>query len=206
MDVIVLLLNGGRYEIIEEKHVKRRKLGAGAKKKLDSSDEENVAKAIEQDSVAHGRRHDIVLYTNHTVCKRDFLSLANYFRFQKGKCLIKSCTTVYNRGKPENKRNRQAKLHIACIGKGLFCVQKPPKTIVEDNESTHYQRALKKNWLWDMNNVPQKFTINIAEDDKANLRPGTSIGVEKARNLAYFSQLQILKLCLSMILQIQKLL
>ena len=56
--------------------------------------------------------------------------------------MIKSATTVYNRGKPRSKRSVQAKRHR---GKGLFCTKKPPKAEDVDNESTHYRRAHVKN-------------------------------------------------------------
>ena len=65
--------------LIEENKVKRHKQSCGAPSLLDC-DDESLAKAIEDKSTAHGQRHDMVLYTNHRVKKKDFLSLANYFR------------------------------------------------------------------------------------------------------------------------------
>ena len=67
--------------------MKRRKLGAGAKRSLDTDDEEFIARSLEETSTAHGRRHD-------RVKKRHFLSLANYNLQCRGKRLIKSSTTV----------------------------------------------------------------------------------------------------------------
>jgi hypothetical protein len=98
---------------------------------LDSKDEEFIQKAIEDKNTAHGRRHDAVLYVNHCVKKKDFLSIANYNLFRRDKKLIKSATTVLNRGRPKKVSSRAAKLHI---GKGLFCAKKPPKTEQEENE------------------------------------------------------------------------
>ena len=48
--------------IIKENKIKNRKQGAGAKRKLEL--ELAIVKAIEEKSVAHGRRHDLVLYCN----------------------------------------------------------------------------------------------------------------------------------------------
>lgn len=59
--------------------MKNRKRSCGAPSLLDSDDEEAIASAIEEKSTAHGRRHDMVPYTNHRVKKKDFLSLANYY-------------------------------------------------------------------------------------------------------------------------------
>ena len=112
-------------QLIEENRLKRRKLGAGAPKSLDTDDEEFIARCIEETSTAHGRRHDTVLYSNHRVKKRHFLSLANYSLYRKGKKLIKSATTVLNISRPKNIRSRAAKAHC---GKSLFCSKKPPKT------------------------------------------------------------------------------
>ena len=98
--------------IINEKRVKKRNLGAGAKRKLDESDEELTAKAIEQKTTVHGRRHDMVLYYHKRVKRDDLLSIANYHRMEQGKKLIKSATTVYNRAKPKRMRSLQAKRHI----------------------------------------------------------------------------------------------
>ena len=54
--------------------------------------------------------------------------------FKETKKPIKSATTVYNRGRPQNKRSIQAKSHL---GIGLFCTKKSPKTEVNDNELTY---------------------------------------------------------------------
>ena len=108
--------------LIDENRVKRRKLGAGAKRSLDTDDEEFIARSIEETSTAHGRRHHTILYSNHRVKKRHFLSLANYNLQCRGKKLIKSSTTVLNRSRPKNINSRAAKGHI---GKSLFCSKKP---------------------------------------------------------------------------------
>ena len=106
----------------------------GPKLQLDEEDEEFIAKAIEDKSSYHGRRHDTVLYTGQRVKKKNPLSIANYRLAQRGKKLIKSATTVYNRARPRNKRSFQAKRHC---GKGLFCWKKPPKGEENTNENTH---------------------------------------------------------------------
>ena len=53
--------------LVHENRVKRRKLGAGAKRSLDIEDEEFIARSIEETCTAHGRRHDTVLYSHHRV-------------------------------------------------------------------------------------------------------------------------------------------
>ena len=54
------------------------------------------------------------------------------------KKLIKSATTIGNRGKPKNIRSIAAKSHI---GKWLWCSKKPPKTEDHDTVSTYHQHA-----------------------------------------------------------------
>ena len=53
--------------LIEENRVKRHRLGQGAHRKLDDEDESFVARCIENETSAHGRRHDKVLYTHKRV-------------------------------------------------------------------------------------------------------------------------------------------
>ncbi|CAH3033710.1 unnamed protein product, partial [Porites lobata] len=92
--------------LIESNRLKRRKLSnQGPKPKLDEEDEDFIAKAIEDKSSYHGRRHDTVLYTGQRVKRKNLLSIANYRLAQRGKKLIQSATTVYNRARPRNKRN-----------------------------------------------------------------------------------------------------
>ena len=130
-------------QIVEEKHYKRRKLtNQGAPRKISDEEEEFLAKCIEDKAMYHGRRHDLVMYTNRHVKSRDLLNIANYRLLKSGKRMIKSATTVYNRCKPKNRRSLQTKKHI---GKGLMCFKKPPKAEDKDNENTHYQRAHVKN-------------------------------------------------------------
>ena len=109
---------------------------------LDSDDEEFVAKCIEDKATYHGRRHDMVMYTNRRVKKNDLLNIANYRLLAKKKKLIKSATTVYNCCKPRSSTSIQSKQHR---GKGLFCTKKLPKAEDVDNENTHFQRAHMKN-------------------------------------------------------------
>lgn len=171
--------------LIESNRLKRRKLSSqGPKLRLDGDDEDFIAKAIEDKASYHGRRHDTVLYTGQRVKKKNLLTIANYRLAQRGKKLIRSATTVYNRARPRNKRSVQGKRHT---GKGLFCWKKPPKDEEKSNENTHYQRAHVKNIkkrFWGARNAEStKFCFMRSMDDKAYLRPGTSEGFEKARNL-----------------------
>ena len=172
--------------LIESNRLKRRKLPSqGPKWRPDGDDEDFIAKAIEDKASYHGRRHDTVLYTGQRVKKKNLLTIANYRLAQHGKKLIRSATTVYNRARPRNKRSMQAKRHT---GKGLFCwKKKTPKGEEKSNKNTHYQRAhvknIKKRFWGAKNDESRKFCFMRSMDDKAYLRPGTSEGFEKARNL-----------------------
>lgn len=170
--------------IFEENRAKKRaKTTQGNKSLIDSEDEDFIAKSIEDKATYHGRRHDLVMYTNRRVKKRDLLNIANYRLASKNKKLIKSATTVYNRCKPRSSRSIQAKRHR---GKGLFCTKKPPKAEDIDNENTHYQRAHVKNVKFSFfgkENVENSHLCFMRSiDDKAYLRPGTSEGFQNTRN------------------------
>jgi hypothetical protein len=56
------------------------------------------------------------------------MPIANYRLLRKGKKMIKSTTTPWNR------LANQAKLHL---GKELFCTKKPPKAEDCDTENMH---------------------------------------------------------------------
>ena len=162
---------------------KRAKTTQGNNCLIDSEDEDFIAKSIKDKATYHGQRHDLVMYTNRRVKKRDLLNIANYGLASKNKKLIKSATTVYNRCKPRSSRSIQAKRHR---GKGLFCTKKPLKAEDIDNENTHYQRAHMKNVKFSFfgqesaGNSHLCFMQSI--DDKAYLRPGTSEGFQNTRN------------------------
>lgn len=51
-------------QLVESNRIKRRNLGAGAHRLIDSDDEEAIAKSIEEKATYHGRRHNTVMYTN----------------------------------------------------------------------------------------------------------------------------------------------
>lgn len=168
--------------LAEANRIKRRKPGAGASSKLDSDDEDFIAKAIEEKATYHGRRHETVMYTNRRVKSRDLLNIANYRLSKKGKALLKSATTVWNRSKPRRQNTIQASRHV---GKGLFCTKKPPKAEDTDNVNTHHQRAHVKNVQQFFFETPESTKLNLIHsmDDKAYVRPGTSEGFEKTRNI-----------------------
>ena len=71
-------------DLINQNMLKHRKQG-GAKRALDNYFETAIAKAIEEKSVAHGRRHDLVLYCNRRGNARDLLGIANSYLRQRGK-------------------------------------------------------------------------------------------------------------------------
>ena len=108
----------------------------GAPRKLSDENEEFFAKYIEDKAIYHGRRPDLVMYTNYRVKSRDLVNIANYRLLKAGKRLINSATTLYNRCKPRNLRSVQASRHI---GKALMCFKKPPKAEDNENENTHVQ-------------------------------------------------------------------
>lgn len=171
-------------QLFAEKRIKRRKItNQGRQPLLDSDDEDMIAKCIEDKATYHGRRQNLVMYTNRRVKKRDLLNIANHRLMSVGKRLVKSATTVFNRSKPRNSRSVQSKKHK---GKGLFCMKKPPKAEDIDNENTHYQRAHVKNIKMEFfskaNELTRKFCFMQSVDDKAYLRPGTSEGFQHTRN------------------------
>ena len=127
------------------------------------------------------------MYADHRVKKKDFKNLANYNLSLRGKKLIKSSTTVMNRGKPSNIRSHAAKAHI---GNALLCTKTPPKTGENDTISTHYQRAQKKvkHCIFDEN--LKNNSMYISMDDKAYLRPGTDVGFRVVRNKKLYDELK----------------
>ena len=163
------------YKIVKRYRVGMRKSSSGRPKELDETDERFVLECIESKSTAHGRRHDAVMYTGKRVKKRDFLKIANFSRVRRGLKPIRSATTVYNRGRPRNKRSTQSKLHL---GLALFCTKKPPKLQDKENVLTHYQRAFKRNILHTRCGPAEKSDANlfISRDDKAYICPGTGTG------------------------------
>ena len=108
------------------------------------------------------------------------MSLARYSLLRRGKKLIKSATTVTNRGKPKNVRSRAAKSHRN--GKWLWCTKKPRQTEDHVTECTHHQRAYILNAKLTMFGEGQKeHSLLISMDDKAYLRPGTDVGVRDTK-------------------------
>ena len=170
--------------LIEEHRLKKRKLGnQGRPEAIDEEVEEFLLKAIEDKATYHGRRKETTMFTNRRVKVRDLKNIANENLHQRGLKPIKSFVTAWNRSRPKNKRSLQAKRHK---GKMLFCTRKPPKTEDNSNESTHYQRAHKKNvikrFFSERSGNETKFSFARSIDDKAYVRPGTSEGFEKTRN------------------------
>lgn len=102
-------------QLIKENGFKNRKNAAGAPQLLDSEDEEFIAKAIEDKSSAHGRRHDTTLYLHHRIKSRDLLTLANYNLAKRGKRLIKSSQTVYLRARPRKVNTIEGRRHTGNI-------------------------------------------------------------------------------------------
>jgi hypothetical protein len=123
----------------------------------------------------------------------------------RGEKLIKSATTVTNRGKPKNIRSVAAKSHV---GKWLWCTKKPPKTEDDDTVSTHHQRAHVLNATLTMFSDSQKeHSLVVSMDDKAYLRPGTDVGARNTKAGVIYDVLIPMnrKDCHNMILTILKL-
>ncbi len=79
-------------QLFENNQVKRWKMSnQGRPLLIDSGDEDFISNAMEDKSSYHGRRSDLVLYTNKRVKK-----IVNFHRNRKGKKPIKSSTTAYN--------------------------------------------------------------------------------------------------------------
>ena len=121
------------------------------------------------------------MYTHKRVNTKDLKDSLNYLWSCKGKPLIRSATTIYNRSRPKNIRALQAKRHI---GKGLFCFKNPPKTEDSYNENTHHQHSHVNNarlFLFSSKHQKEatKYAIIHSKDDKAYVRPGTCEDMEK---------------------------
>lgn len=161
--------------LLEENRVKRRKLGAHRPTEMDEDEEQYLLKAIEDMSMCHGRRHDIVMYLHHRVKAKDMLRIVNHRRATKGKRPLKAVSTVLTRGKPKRASSIQAKRHT---GQSLFCCKKPPKTEDCETELTHHQRAHVKNAVENFcyKEQDRKYALIKSMDDKAYVRPGTSVG------------------------------
>ena len=114
------------------------------------------------------------------------MKLVNYNRLQRDLKSIKSATTVYNRGRPQNKRSSQNKRHLEL---GLLCTKKPPKIENNENEITNYQRAYQKNvinFFYNPKDEGLSHRIELSMDDKAYLCPDASTGMAGARNIKIF--------------------
>ena len=184
---VTAMVSRMQKELIKANRIGVRKASSGRPRQMDDVDEQFLLHCIENKATAHGRRHDAVMYLHHRVKKRDFLNIVNHSRISRDLPLIKSATTVYNRGKPKNERSLQASKHL---GLGLFCAKKPPEAENKDNELTHYQRAHKRNILISLCAQQQhqhhNFNLIISQDDKAYICPGTSTGMKSARNVRVF--------------------
>ena len=164
----------------DEHRVKRRKLGAGRPTEMNDDEEGYLLTCIEEMSTAHGRRHDTVLHMNHRVKACDILKIVNHRRAEKGLQPLQSISTILARGKAKRARSIQAKRHK---GRSLFCCKKPPKTKDKQNELTHHQRAHVKNAIFNFcyKSEDRKFSLIKSIDDKAYVRPGTSVGLRDVK-------------------------
>ncbi|VDI55984.1 Hypothetical predicted protein [Mytilus galloprovincialis] len=165
-------------DLIDKIGLKNEKLGAGPREKLEEDDEEFLLNCMETKATAPWRRHDSVLYLNHTVRKADFKNIVNHYRVSRGKQPIKSSTTVYNRSRPKSIRSSQAKRHR---GKWLFSCKKPTKSEEKYRIHTKHQRAHVKRAVIHLCKSDNKLALIHSMDDKAYLKPEASDGLDKFR-------------------------
>ena len=180
-------------QLVIENRLKRRRLTTqGAPSLIDTDDEEFMRECVSDKSSVHGRRRDQTEYVitddGDRIKRKDLKNIINYNLQKRGKKLIKSATTAYNRTKPKNIRSKQAKLHL---GKGLICCKKPPKSEDCDNENTHYQRAhvkyVKTTFYGKVNEENRDWCFMSSQDDKAYIRPGTSEGFSNTKRGKIFT-------------------
>ena len=143
--------------LLDQSRIKRRKLGAGRPTEMDEDEEEFWLKAVEEMATAHGRRHDTVMYLHHRVKAKDMLKLVNQRRVEKGKKPLRAVSTVLARGDNET-------------------------------ELTHHQRAHVRNAIEDFcqNEDDRKYALIKSMDDKAYVRPGTSVGLRDVKRGGIF--------------------
>ena len=97
-------------KLITENRLGLRRKSSGRSLGMDEIEKNFIRKCIESKSMAHGRRQDLIMYTNRRVKKKDFLQLVNYNRLTRGLRPLKSSRTVYNKARPCNKLRGQYNL------------------------------------------------------------------------------------------------
>ena len=152
---------------------------------MDEDEEQYLLKAIGDMSTCHGRRHDTFLYMHHRVKAKDMLRIVNHRKATKGKRPLKAVSTVLARGKSKRTSSIQARRHL---GQSLFCCKKPPKTEDSETELTHHQRAHVRNAVEDYcyKDEDRKYALIKRIDDKAYVRPGTSVGLRDVKRGAIY--------------------
>ena len=92
---------------------------------------------------------------------------------------------MLSRGKAKTATSIQAKRHK---GRSLFCCKKPPKTEDKETELTHHQRAHVKNAVFDFcyKEQDRKYSFMKSIDDKAYVRPGTSVGFRDVKKMGIY--------------------
>ena len=88
----------------EGQRIKRCKLGQGAHRKIDDTEEEFLREIVEQDTTSHVCRHDEVGYMSKRKKLEDLYQALNEKKKAEGRPLITSMTTVYNRAKPRRQQ------------------------------------------------------------------------------------------------------
>ena len=114
------------------------------------------------------------------------INIANLRLLQKGKAPLKSVSTAFNRSGPRSLRALQAKRHI---GKGLFCLKKPPKVEDCSNENTHYipkrghVNNINMSFFSPKKPGESKLCYTRSVDDKAYTRPIWKFSLQRTFNI-----------------------
>ena len=180
--------------LLKQNRVKRRRLGAGRPMEMGEDKEQFLLQSIEEMSTNHRRRHETVLYMNHRVKARDMLNIVNCRREEKNLKPLRSLSTVLSCGKAKRATSIQAKCHK---DRSLFCCKKPPKTEDKETELTHHQRAHVKNVVFDFcyKEQDRKYSFIKSIDEKAYVRPGTSVGFRDVKKMGIYQPTDNNALC-----------
>ncbi|CAC5355239.1 CGNL1 [Mytilus coruscus] len=138
--------------LIDDNRIKKRKLGAGPKEKIDEEDEDFLLNCIEFKATAHGRRHDSE---------------------SKPLSLVQLCTIGVDLKILEPCKLRSIKAN------GYSHLKKPTKSEEKNRIHTKHQRAHVKRAVIHLCKEDQDLALIHSMDDKAYLKPEASDGLDK---------------------------
>ena len=160
--------------------------GAHRPTEMDEDEEQYFLNAIEDMSTCYGRRHNTVMYLHHRVKAKDILRIVNHRRATKGKRPLKVVSTVLTRGKPKKASSIQAKRHT---GQSLFCCKTETSQDgkLRDRVNTPPARSCGKCCgKFCYKEQDRKYALIKSMDDKAYVRPGTSVGFRDTKRGGIF--------------------